>query len=289
MNLTKVKCAFCDKEFFRPRGRVNEAKKFSWKQYCSRKCQDQAKIKRIKLKCANLDCNKIVFREPSRIRKSESGRVFCSRSCAVTVHNSESPKRTKKVIIKKCHYCGKKFIGEGEKFCSPDCQYKAQTITKEELFKQIKTFYKRNKRIPLKREFNHYKAARLRFGTWNKAVKAAGFKPNPVLFAEKHIANDGHKCDSIAEKIIDDWLYARKIKHKRAVPYPENSLLTADFVIKNSWIEFFGLAGDLREYDILVKRKQILARKHRLHLIEIYPKDLFPVNRLSKLIKVEKI
>lgn len=133
-----------------------------------------------------------------------------------------------------------------------------------------------------------YKRARKVFGTWNKAVEAAGFNPNPVLFAEKHIANDGHKCDSVAEKIIDDWFYTRKIKHKRRVPYPEDSSLTADFVTENNWIEFFGLAGEIKEYDKLLKRKQMLSKKYKLQLIEIYPKDLFPVNRLSEIIRNKK-
>ena len=56
-----------------------------------------------------------------------------------------------------------------------------------------------------------YGEAREIFGSWNNAVEAAGFKPNPVLFAEKHTADDGHHCDSLAEKIIDDWLNSQKI------------------------------------------------------------------------------
>jgi len=289
MKLIKVKCAFCGKEFFRPRGRINEAEKFGWKQYCSRKCQNQAKVTRIEKICANPNCNKKVSRGLAQFRKAKSGHIFCSHSCAAIVSNFPERK------IKICPVCGKQFYGP-RKYCSSLCWIKTLSILKSNVIKvsrtqiinEIKKFYKSHGRIPLKRELHHYDAARLRFGTWNKAIKAAGFKPNPILFAEKHIANDGHKCDSMAEKIIDDWLYARKIKHKREVPYPGNRRLTADFVIKNSWIEFFGLAGDLREYDILVKRKQILAKKHRLHLIEIYPKDLFPVNRLSRLIKIEE-
>ena len=286
MNLVKVKCELCGKEFSRPRGRANEAKKFGWKQYCSKECQYQVRMKRIKRVCANLKCNKIVFRRLGQIKKSKSGLVFCSRSCAAIIHNSESPKRKKRIIIKNCQYCGKKFIGSGEKFCSTNCQYKTQIISKEEILNKIKTFCKGNKRIPLKREFHHYNTARLRFGTWNKAIKVAGFEPNPVLFAKKHIANDGHKCDSLAEKIIDDWLYARKIKHRRNIPYPGNKSLTVDFVTKNNWIEFFGLAGVVERYDQLVKKKLILAKKYKLPLIKIYPKDLFPVNRLPKIIKI---
>jgi len=290
----KVTCSFCGKIFFREISRFNEAKKFGWNQYCSRKCQNQAKIKKIRLKCANPNCNNIVFREPAELKKSKSDRVFCSQSCAAIVNNSKRD-NSKRRKIRICPTCGKEFFGH-RKYCSGPCRPKPpglplgfQRITKKQIISEIKEFYKNNKRIPLKREFNHYKAARLRFGTWNKAVKAAGFKPNPVLFAKKHIANDGHKCDSFAERIIDDWFYARKIKHKRAVPYPENSSLTVDFVTENNWIEFFGLAGNVKKYDISIKKKQMLCKKYKLHLIEIYPKDLFPINRLAKIIKVEKI
>ncbi len=139
--------------------------------------------------------------------------------------------------------------------------------------------------IPLKREYRHYNAARLRFGTWNKAIKAAGFNPNPVLFAKKHIANDGHKCDSVAEKIIDDWLYARKIKHQINVPYPGNNSFTADFVVGNNWIEFFGLSGELNSYDRLKKQKLKIAKSLNLRLIAIYPNDLFPKCRLDTIFR----
>lgn len=67
---------------------------------------------------------------------------------------------------------------------------------------------------------NFYRPARIAFGTWNKAVEAAGFKPNQLKFTHKYIANDKHVCDSLAEKIIDDWLFARKVKHQRSIYYP---------------------------------------------------------------------
>jgi len=104
------------------------------------------------------------------------------------------------------------------------------------------------------------------------------------MFAKKYIANDGHKCDSLAEKIIDDWLTARKIKHKINVPYPENKSFTADFVVNGKWIEFFGLDGELRSYDQLKKRKLNLVKKHHLKLIAIYPQDLFPKCKLNQVL-----
>lgn len=291
--MTKVKtiCSFCGKVFFRRVGRFNEARKFGWNQYCSRKCQNQAKVTRIEKICANPNCNKKVSRELAQLRKSKSGRIFCSSSCAAIVNNPKTGLKRRKIKI--CPICGKQFFGH-RKYCSTGCRPKPpglplgyQRVTKKQIINETKEFYKHKGRIPLREEFYHRKAAWLRFGTWNKVVEAAGFKPNPVLFAEKHIANDGHKCDSVAEKIIDDWFYARKIKHKRAVPYPENSSLTADFVTKNNWIEFFGLAGEIKDYDRLLKKKQILAKKYKLPFIEIYPKDLFPINRLSEIIKIK--
>jgi len=195
MNLIKVKCAFCGKKFSRPQGQANEAEKFGWNQYCSKKCQNQAKVKRVEKVCANPKCNNKVSRPLNQFKKSKSGRIFCSRSCAALVNNSKFPKRKAKIKI--CKYCGKEFKGGGEKYCSTKCQAKAQIITKEEILKQIKEFYKINKRIPLKREFPHYMAIRARFGTWNKAIETSGFESNPVMFAKKYIANDGHKCDSL--------------------------------------------------------------------------------------------
>jgi len=283
MNLIKIKCAFCGKNFLRPAGRANEAKKFDWNQYCSKKCQNKARLRRIEKICSNPDCSKNVSRELGQFKRSKSGWIFCSRSCAVSFNNSEFPKRKKK--IKKCNYCNKEFSGN-KKYCSKECKDRAQIINEKELLQQIRRFYQKNKRIPLKRESSHYGAIRSRFGAWNKAIEAAGFKPNPILFAKKCIANDGHKCDSLAEKIIDDWFYARKIKHERKIPYPDDKSLTVDFVIKNKWIEFFGLVGAIKRYDQLIQKKRRISKKHDLSLIEIYPKDLFPINRLEEIIKI---
>ena len=283
MNLVKINCVFCGKEFFRSLGRGNEARKFGWKQYCSQKCLKKDRTRGVRRICANPVCNRIVIRPPSEIRKSRTGMVFCSQSCAAIVSNH---KRRKSKI---CINCGKEFFGE-RKCCSKSCYNLINSkivVSSKQITNEIKAFYKREKRIPVKREYHHYDAARLRFGTWNKAVKAAGFEPNPILFAKKFIAEDGHKCDSFSEKIIDDWLVSKNIKHKRNVPYPQNKSLTADFVVKDTIIEFFGLIGAIKRYDELVREKQNICRKYNLKLIEIYPKDLFPVNRLSEVLKLE--
>ena len=157
---------------------------------------------------------------------------------------------------------------------------------KNRILKEIKAFYQKYGRVPLKREmYGRYRDARRLFETWNKTIIAAGLHPNPVRFAEKQAANDGHICDSLAEKIIDDWLYSKNIQHQRGVPYP-HSAYTADFQVDGKFIEFFGLNGELKEYDKNTKLKEELSKRYNLKLIKIFPKDLFPINRLSQIIKI---
>lgn len=111
-------------------------------------------------------------------------------------------------------------------------------------------------------------------------MEVAGFKSNPVMFAEKQIAKDGHLCDSIAEKLIDDYLFEKGIIHEKNIPYPEGTY-TADFKIGNKLIEYFGLAGEHKRYDELRAIKKKIAEKYKINLVEIYPKDLYPKNNLE--------
>ncbi|MEX2054773.1 MAG: hypothetical protein WD972_01200, partial [Candidatus Andersenbacteria bacterium] len=104
--------------------------------------------------------------------------------------------------------------------------------TKQNLLKRIRDFYKEQGRIPLKREFNNFRLFSQHFGSWNKAIMAAGFEPNPEFFAKKEVARDGHVCDSFAEKIIDDWLSGHHITHQRNVRYP-GTKMTADFFVED--------------------------------------------------------
>ncbi|MDD3531077.1 MAG: hypothetical protein PHV99_00575 [Candidatus Pacebacteria bacterium] len=153
----------------------------------------------------------------------------------------------------------------------------------EDLLKKIRDFYVLNGRIPLKREFNQWDAFAANFGSWNNAIKQAGFETNPVLFAKKFTATDGHDCDSFTEKIIDDWFTSNCILHERNYPYGDTRL-TADFKIHfDILVEFFGLAGVQEVYDKNIKRKRSLAKKLGYRLVEIYPNDIYPENKLSVL------
>lgn len=129
--------------------------------------------------------------------------------------------------------------------------------------------------------------ARFYFGSWNKAIEEAGFKPNPVKFSKKHIAQDGHLCDSLSEKIIDDWLLRNNIPHKVNVPYLDTKF-TADFKVNDYYIEFFGLHNGLDRYNLSMKEKIRLIKQNHLKLIAIYPKDIFPESKLDTILKVIK-
>ncbi|MDO8515554.1 MAG: hypothetical protein Q7S14_03570 [bacterium] len=179
--------------------------------------------------------------------------------------------------------CGKNYrYNKG--YCSRSCKEKDQIVNSNLILQEIKEFYSKKGRIPYKQEFFHSKSARLRFGTWNKAVEAAGFPPNPVRFANKYIANDGHKCDSLAEKIIDDWLNFKKFNHLKSPRYPD-SKFTSDFKIGDTYIEFFGLANGLEKYDRLKTEKLKMIEENNYKLISIYPKDIFPQSNLDLVLK----
>jgi hypothetical protein len=230
----------------------------------------------ISLVCSNPACKKIFTRTPSEMKKSRC--FYCSQTCAAIVNNKKYIKNPG--ITKVCAYCGKDFKSR-KKYCSTPCQYKGAVFGKERFIKLIKDFYEENGRIPLKREMGHYHAARGIFGTWNKAIIAAGFAPNPVLFANKHVAKDGHICDSVAEMIVDDWLTKNRVDHKHHVYYPNQKRFKTDFLVNGKyWIEFFGLLGEHQKYDKLREEKLKMIKTNKLFLTEIYPSDLFPKNNL---------
>lgn len=276
--LVPVHCANCKIIFYRSPRRFNEAVKFGWNQFCSKKCLYKNRTTLISITCARPGCGKLVMRQPSQIIKY--GKAFCSRRCSAIVSNLSKVKK-----MRVCPNCRGEFTGPN-KYCSKQCiPIRKTQYTKEKISNAIRLFVKNNFRIPLKREMWKYShEARNLFGTWNNAIRIAGFDPNPVMFAKRHIAQDGHECDSFSEKIIDDWLFKRRIKHRRSVPYPGNNKFTCDFVIGRHWIEFFGLRGEHKTYDNHLKQKIKLAKKFNLKFVEIYPEDLISRRKLSGLL-----
>lgn len=275
MSQSYVSCTNCRIVYLKENKYINENLKLSNNSYCSSLCQYSFKSNKKEFMCENLRCNKKFKRQPSDI----SSHNYCSRSCAAIINNTKFPKN---VVVRNCYYCGVRIL-QYRKYCSSECRSNALTVSKQEVVRRIRKFYERCRRIPVKREmWGIYKPARKFFGTWNNAIEAAGFKPNPVMFADNCVAHDGHFCNSIAEKTIDDYLYEKGIEHERSISYPEGSY-TADFRIGNKLIEYFGLAGEHKRYDELRRIKQKIAKSYRLNLIEIYPQDLYPFCKLDNI------
>lgn len=153
-------------------------------------------------------------------------------------------------------------------------QYKKR-YTKQSLINEIQMFHNRYGRIPLKQEFNSRRIFRTYFGSWNNAILAAGFKPNPVYFSERVTANDGHICDSTAEQIIDDWLHKHRLEHERNNKY-KASRMTADFYLPkyNKYIELFGLKGAHKHYNEGYYKKLRLIKQLNLCVIKLYLKNV---------------
>lgn len=121
------------------------------------------------------------------------------------------------------------------------------------------------------------------FGTWNKAMVSCGIKPNGSRYQKIRIkSSDGHMCDSLSEKTVDEWMSTNNIRHSRSKKYP-NSKMDCDFYLPDhdAWVEYFGLIGQVEEYDKGVEIKRQLAKEHELNLIEILPSDLYPENKLD--------
>lgn len=95
------------------------------------------------------------------------------------------------------------------------------------------------------------------------------------------LAIDGHVCLSLGEKIIDDFLYEHHIGHDKEPSYPEGKY-RADFLIGKTFVEYFGLAGDV-EYDKNSRYKEGLCRKYGISLLSIYPNDLVTAGRLERI------
>ena len=163
--------------------------------------------------------------------------------------------------------------------------------TKEKLIQKIREFAERHSRPPTKNEFINdpscpdYVTYRDYFGTWNNAIKAAGYEPNERWFTQRNsrdlYAKDGHLCKSISEIIIDDWLFENNISHEREKLYPEGKY-RCDFIIGNFFIEFFGLATALDidpYYAETITKKREMCKKYKIPLIELYEKELYNLDQ----------
>lgn len=237
------------------------------------------------LTCNRPGCNQTFRRLPKEIRKVNFS--YCSRSCAVTVNNARFPKRQK--VVKRCARpsCTADVTSSHE-YCSRRCfNIERTAYGRNELILLLQKTFQRLGRSPAKRELGPLANNCVRiFSSWNNALFAAGLETHRShsqrMFKRMNaVASDGHKCDSISEAIIDNWLTKHKILHTRDVRYPTTHH-RADWGIGNKiFVEYFGLVKGSPRYDRSIQEKRSLCKKHGINLIEIYPKDLYPIENIS--------
>lgn len=121
-----------------------------------------------------------------------------------------------------------------------------------------------------------------KYGSWFKSLAVTKALPDGTLATARGIkclADDGHECLSLEERIIDNWLNINNIKHEREPFYPihpeynPHGKRRADWRVGSKYIEYFGLIGD-KKYDKTVNEKILLAKTSKIDLIQIYPRDI---------------
>lgn len=75
-----IKCDHCKKDFNKKPSRI----KLSNQHFCSAECRNSGSLqtKRTGKDITCLECGTVVYKNPSELKKSKSGKHFCSKKCA---------------------------------------------------------------------------------------------------------------------------------------------------------------------------------------------------------------
>lgn len=276
----KVNCAECRAVFSRSLRQIKENRKLGHNFFCSARCQYNYRNTKQNLICENSSCRNVFFRNLSQFSSSN----YCSRSCAAKLNNKKFPKRIAETFI--CRRCWNIFKRKKVRtiYCSKNCYTQAQLkFSRDQIIGLISKKAAELSRVPAKRELiDCAKSAVSIFGSWNGAVRAAGFEPyrshdDRMYKRSRTKALDGHKCDSISEAIIDNWFYKNGIPHLRDAAYPTGKF-KSDWSLENGkiFVEYFGLAEDSKRYDLTVRTKRAMCRSRGIKLVPIFAGDLYP-------------
>lgn len=121
------------------------------------------------------------------------------------------------------------------------------------------------------------------FGSWFHALVESGIlneDSQRMVIGTRCLAADGHLCFSLGEKTIDDFLYYNKISHEKEPKYPDSNY-KADFMVEDTFIEYFGLIG-YKNYDKKIQLKRDICKKNKIKLIELYPNDIISNKKLKE-------
>jgi hypothetical protein len=117
--------------------------------------------------------------------------------------------------------------------------------------------------------------------SWSDWLRLARLLPDELRTSRGvvSVANDGHRCLSMLERSIDDFMSLHGIVHEQEPSYPYDPTLNAtglraDWRLADgAFVEAFGLIGNA-SYDSKVERKRALTRKHGIRLVEVVQRDL---------------
>lgn len=114
---------------------------------------------------------------------------------------------------------------------------------------------------------------------WTHVLIDAGLAEDGVRLSRGTAlkAIDGHRCSSMLEKVIDDFLHQHGIDHTREPLYPfdenhnPNTRLRADWLLSDgTFVEMWGMPDDPGYADKMRKKIELAAR-HKLRLVGITP------------------
>lgn len=310
--VVEVLCALCGKPFFRQAHHHKYAVEHDQKEFCGSVCRIQSQTTSVNMQCAF--CSKTVVVQKNTFKFSKSKHFFCGSACAASYNNKQRGPRsiaTRNKIKESlntrylnsgtsrkslCPVCDREFHLSSRRgiCCSRKCgtiyKFGFSPCSKEDVVNAIVNAFRATGRTPMKRELNrgvNHAAVRF-FGSWNKAIENCGLKPNENSPRNIRIrCSDGHIVRSISEKVIDEWLTRKNLKHEIDKLYPTGKY-TCDFCLPdyNLWIEYFGLAGAFEEYDEAMRVKTEIAKEHGLNLVSLFPKDLYPECQLQEKLNI---
>lgn len=117
----------CNKIYSVTNGEYNRAIKTSYKNYCSKDCQNKNRITKTLVNC-NFCGTKITIRK-NQITSSKTGVFYCNHSCAAS-YNNKTHNINRVDLLVNCLLCNEKLTirSVNKKYCSRDCAKEAEYL-----------------------------------------------------------------------------------------------------------------------------------------------------------------
>ena len=160
--------------------------------------------------------------------------------------------------------------------------YDNTIYSKESIISSIQQFYIKNGRIPQRRDFNNTQeypsntTVTKYFGSWNNAIRAAGYKPvTSDLYGVATYGLDGHKYRSRAEAYFADKFLYNVYEYEIEPKYPEPYSYIYDWYIPslNLYIELTAGLHPERLANKIKINKLLNRNCSVIYINEIYKKD----------------